>query len=55
MGDSDELGNGEVGLLAVVVAVGKHDCGLEHDLLVGGVDAAGTRGGDRQGAVQIAL
>ncbi len=46
VGDSDELGNGQVGLLAVVVTVGKYDCGFEHDFLVGSVDAAGAGGGD---------
>ncbi len=51
VGDSDELGDGQVGLLPVVVAVGKHDGRFEHDFLVGGVNAAGARGGDGQCAV----
>lgn len=51
VGDSDELGDGQVGLLPVVVAVRKHDRRFEHDFLVRGVDATGARGSDGQCAV----
>ena len=48
MGDSDELGYGQVGLLTVVVAVRKNDGGFEHYFLVRGVDSTGTGGSDGQ-------
>jgi len=49
--DSDELDNRNEGLLSIVVAVGKDDCGFEHYFFFWGVNTAGTGGGDCQSAV----
>ena len=44
--DSDELDNRNVGLLTVIVTVGKYDCGFEHYFFFWGVYAAGTGRGN---------